>query len=271
LEEGGSEVTGEDTRESSDVVEARIHSPPRFDHFMDLPIELREIIWEIVMRDNTHMVSSWIGKFTEYLLRPVQFIGGHLVIPDLYNAECTKVMPPMCRISNSTRCETVGVYLRGSVVMIASIRHNQHFESFLQTVRKGYEAIRSIHFTHFAFCPTGYLQNVDLELAVRCTTLHTIKLTFDMYTLEFWNLGGNNDELTCSPRRVEEMWTHYKFDRLLDCHNLRNLEIEHKEYSNEIAWVATESLGARIVAEFSARHQRDLQLTYSYIVWHNRR
>lgn len=270
LEEGGSEVTGEDIGASSDVVEARIHSPPRFDHFMDLPVELREFIWEIVMRDNTHMVSSWIEKCAEYVLRPNEFIHEHLMVPDLYNAECTRIVPRMCRVSNITRYETVGVYLRNYVVIIASIKHNQHFESFLQTVRKGYEAIRSIHFTHFAFFPTGYPQNVDLELAVRCTALHTIKLTFDVWKLEDWRSVGDNGGLTFSPRRVDEMWTHYKFDRLLDCHNLRNLRIEIKGDLNGNVLVASKSLGARIVAEFSARHQRDLQLTYSYVEWYNR-
>jgi hypothetical protein len=49
--------------------------------------------------------------------------------------------------------ETIGVYIRGSTFMTASIHDNRFLDAFLQTIDKGYEAIRSIHFAFFDCFP----------------------------------------------------------------------------------------------------------------------
>lgn len=62
-----------------------------------------------------------------------------------------------------------------------------------------------------------YPQNSDLELGVGCTGLLLIKLTLRMARLTNSIKPTRYDEWEDYPRSVEEMWTFYRFYRLLDC------------------------------------------------------
>jgi hypothetical protein len=158
--------------------------------------------------------------------------------------------------------ETTGVFVRNSEFMIASYNDNLLLDGFLKTVLKGYGAIRSIHFAFFDCFPEGFPQNADLELAVRCTGLRTIKIRFHSTRLIVWVLLGDYDDgLTSRPRRIDEMWAHYKFARLLECVNLQNLIVERKGRNLDAALEASENLGIRIQEEYLRKNQHTLKVT----------
>jgi hypothetical protein len=237
---------------------------PTFDHFMDLPVEIREMIWEIAMRGSVHLVKRANSKYARCLVDPVE-IREFTRQGAKNNIERPNFLPPMCRLSKSTMLETIGVYVRNSTFMIASIHDNCLLDGFLQTVSRGFETIRSIHFAFFDCFPNGYPQNADLELAIKCTGLHTIKITFHLSRLQIWVLEGDyEDGLTGVPRPVDEVWAHYKMPRLLDCKNLQNIDIERKGRYVSHSVLASEQLGGRIKEEYSRKHGRDLQLIYSW-------
>jgi hypothetical protein len=223
-----------------------------FNRFLELPIELREVIWELGTHGTVHRNGS-------YLITPVE-VRDYVKAPN--KVERPYFLPPMCRVSKSTMSETTGVFVRNSEFMIASYNDNLLLDSYLKTVPKGYEAIRLIHFAFFDCFPEGFPQNADLELAVRCTGLRTIKIRFHSTRLIVWVLLGDYDDgLTCRPRRIDEMWAHYKFARLLECVNLQNLIIERKGCNLDAALEASENLGIRIQEEYLRKNQRTLNVT----------
>jgi hypothetical protein len=227
-------------------------SSASFNRFLELPVELREAIWELGTRGTVHRNGS-------YLITPVE-VHDYVKAPN--KMERPYFLPPMCRVSKSTMSETTGVFVRNSQFMIASYNDNLLLDGFLKTMPKGYEAIRSIHFAFFDCFPEGFPQNADLELAVRCTGLRNIKMRFHSTRLITWVLLGNyNDGLTSCPRRIDNMWAHYKFARLLDCVNLETLIIERKGHNLEVALEVSENLGVRIQEEYLLKHQRTLTVT----------
>jgi hypothetical protein len=237
---------------------------PPFYRFMDLPVEVREMIWEITMRGRVHLVNRAKSKYAKCLVDPVKIC--EFLRPGVKNnVERPNFLPLMNRISKSTMLETIGIYVRNLTFIIASVHDNRLLDSFLQTVSKGYETIRSIHFAFFDCFPTGFAQNADLELAVKCYGLHTIKITFHVSRLQIWVLEGDyEDELTGYPRPVNEIWAHYKLPRLLDCNNLQKVDIERKGRYVDYSVLASEGLGDHIRTGYSKRHGRDFQLTYCW-------
>ena len=241
-------------------------SSASFHRFMDLPLELREVIWEYAMRGTPYLVARgqylWASdKYAQYLVSPVEI---REFLKRQSNVARPSFLPSICRLSKSTMGETIRVYIRGSTFMVASIHDNRFLDAFVQTVDKGYEAIRSIHFAFFDCFPGTFPQNADLELAVRCSGLHTVKLSFHVQKLTIWVLEGDYDDgLTRYPRPVNEIWTHYKFSRLLDCANLQKLIIERKGGHNYAGHEASEKLGDHIKAEYKVKHGREIELAYT--------
>jgi hypothetical protein len=182
---------------------------------MEIPTEVRQCIWHYAMQ--RHLVNRQKGKWAQYLVDSVE-IREFLKVPN--NVERPNFLPPMCRISKSTAAETIGVYVRGSTFMVASINDNRLLDGFLYAVDKGYEAIRSIHFAFFDCFLADFPENADLELAFHCKGLHTIRITFHIERLRIFVLEGDyefEDGLTGYPRSVDEIWAHYRFARLMDC------------------------------------------------------
>jgi hypothetical protein len=266
-EEDGSSTTQEvEDFESSATPEAErpdvAVALPSFDRFLELPIEIREVIWEFAMRGTFNPITRSKYNNRGYLITPIE-IRDYKGLPN--DAARPFFLPSVCRVSRLTMSETIGVFVRGSEFLIASFIDNRFLDRFLQTMSKGYEAIRSVHFAFFDCFPSGFPQNSDLELVVRCTGLRTIKITFHATRLITWVLEGDYDDgLTSYPRPVDEMWSHYKFDRLLDCMNLQNIIIQRKGRTIDAALKASENLGERIKAEYTQKHQRSLNVTYTY-------
>ncbi|KAF1915768.1 hypothetical protein BDU57DRAFT_450389 [Ampelomyces quisqualis] len=239
---------------------------PSFSRFMDFPVELREMIWDRAMRGTVHPANMLGNKFAEYLVTPVEI---REFLKTTNNTERPNFLPPLCRISKSTKNETIGVYLRGSKFMVASFLDNRLLDGFLQTAPKAYEAIRSIHFAFFDCYPGPEMfeKNSDLELAVRCTGLRSVKLTFHMSRLCDLVKRDPYDDGEYYPRSVEDMWTYYKLARLMDCENLENVDIQRKGRSRravECGVTVSQDLGVRIKAEYDEKHHGDLNVTYSW-------
>tara|TARA_R110002003_G_scaffold562_7_gene20456 strand:- start:7952 stop:8644 length:693 start_codon:yes stop_codon:yes gene_type:complete len=229
---------------------------------MEIPTEVRECIWHYAMQGERHPVNKQKGKWAQYLVDPVE-IREFLKMPN--NVERPNFLPPVCRISRSTMAETIGVYVRGSTFMVASINDNRLLDGFLRTVAKGYEAIRSIHFAFFDCFRANFPQNADLELAFRCKGLHTIRITFHIERLRIFVLEGDyEDGLTGYPRPVDDMWAHYRFARLMDCKNLQEVVIELKGRYVGISIDASENLGNRIKQEYKHANNRDLNIVYDW-------
>jgi hypothetical protein len=198
------------------IEERREPAPlPSFERFMELPTELREFIWDLGLRGVVHVANRLGNKFAEYLITPVEI---REFLKATNNIERPNFLPPLCRVSKSTQVETIGVYLRGSTFMVASFPDNRLLVDFLRIVPKGYETIRSIHFAFFDCFPgtMKFAQNADLELAVRCTGLHTVKLTFHMSRLTYSLKPNAYDEWQDYPRSIDEIWSFYKIRRPLE-------------------------------------------------------
>jgi hypothetical protein len=125
--------------------------------------------------------------------------------------------------------------------------------------------MRSFHFVFFDCFPTGYPENANLELAVRCTALHTIKITFRVSRLQIWVLEGDYEDGPMGyPQPVDQIWVHCKLSCLLNCNNLQKIDIERKGRYVDHSVLALEGLEDHIKTKYSKKHGRDLQLTYSW-------
>jgi hypothetical protein len=93
-------------------------------------------------------------------------------------------IPELVKVSKKTRDEVIAVKMRKSKFVIASLRENTFLFNFLATVGDGLRHARELYFDNFHYFPdydrtTGMRipQCSDLELAVACTGLRTLRLT----------------------------------------------------------------------------------------------
>ncbi|KAF2123386.1 hypothetical protein P153DRAFT_371708 [Dothidotthia symphoricarpi CBS 119687] len=215
--------------------------------FLKLAPEIRDILWDIAMQDARSTNEIDLRDFT----RRAQ------------NVNRPTFLPTICRVSKSTSAETMGVFLRGSTFTISSFADNEFFVKFLNNIN-AFDAVRRLHFRFFDCFPTSFADNADLELAVRCPGLVSVKLGMHTSKLVMWVLEGEyEDGLTRFPRRVQEMWEHYKLDRLLDCDKLQEVVIERKGRSNDEAVQAACALGECIKQRYMETRKRELLVEYS--------
>lgn len=129
--------------------------PPSFPRFMDLAVEIREMIWEHAMRGTLHIADLHGEMRVFHLETPVE-IREFIRIPN--NTERPNFLPAMCRTSKLTMQESIGVYIRCSHFMVASIHDDGMLDGFLQTVDHCYETIQSIHLPSSAVFPRDLLK-----------------------------------------------------------------------------------------------------------------
>jgi hypothetical protein len=139
-------------------------------------------------------------------------------------------MHSLVDVSERTRNAIIAVQMRNSRFMISSIRDNMFFRRFIASVQDGPKHVRELHFDNFDFFPdhdptTGARipRNSDLDLAVDCTGLHTMRITMGRRFLGTTDTNGNYTEKT-----VQELVDKYRFDRLLDCGKLRKIILDGK-------------------------------------------
>jgi hypothetical protein len=207
----------------------------RFRPFLQLPVEVRELVWEASMSADNK-------------IRPTSDASMHVywVYPESGSMNPT-FLPQACLVSKSMRDETIGVYMRNTMFAIPSKFGNQFFRQFIATVKDGSKHVRALHFPNFDFFPdkdrvTGERieKNSDLELAVDCLGLRKVRMTFGLRHLY---------------ASVEELLEKYRLRRLLDCENLETVHLDGKDYGY-IAPEKLDHLADWIKAEFASKNRQ---------------
>ncbi|KAF2023843.1 hypothetical protein EK21DRAFT_94575 [Setomelanomma holmii] len=202
----------------SDVLVYDIDRPS----IMCLPVEIRGLVRE------AHMLLEGSLCPGAHEIRNVR--GS---VPDLDKFGCPPFLPTACRVSKSTKDETFGVFMRNSKFMVASIADNT-LRTFVAQIEKGHDDIRELYFDFFDCFGRHHEtveKNADLELAVDCTGLHTLRLTFARKWLGMLVKPDPYSDLTLFPHTVDSLVGIYRLRRLLACgDNLRKI------YFDGLSW-----------------------------------
>lgn len=229
-----------------------------FEKFMQLPLEIREKVWDFSIRGKVYFVprSYHLDEYARYFLDPLALRG--FVQPNTIgpNPKRPPFLPAVCRVSVYTFEETLGVFLRNTNFLMHNIAQNRFFDAFLTKV-DGFRSIRTLSFGYFDCFPSGFERNADLELAARCPGLQELSSSFHANQLEIFEDEAGDPSFGLLPREPDEMWSHYRMDRLLDCEQLEVIKINHKGWrSNANTVFAAEGLATRIAREFLVRKGR---------------
>jgi hypothetical protein len=205
-----------------------------------LPTEIREIVWEAYMRAE--------GVFDVFRID----IRESVKLDD--NTKRPRFLPALCSMSILTESEIIGVFMRNSKFMIASIHDNVFFRKFIASVRNGPAHVRELHLDFFDFFPDYEVTtgkripvNSDLELALACHGLHTLRLAFRTRNLR--------DSSTGTPKTVEELVGKYRLRRLLDCEKLRKIHL-YGRYRYDGPMQVLRDLADWVTAEFEKQDHR---------------
>lgn len=151
------------------------------------------------------------------------------------------LLPGICRMSNKLYVETVQEFLRSTKFVSSSIDNNTALTEFLGSVPGGFECVRELYFDYFSRLKSTAMHNMNLELAVRCTSLRELKIM--MHNLEM------------GLRTVQAAWTYYIFDRLLGCRCLIKVTIYTMGWYDPVATGNTLDLSVLIEQGFAALGQ----------------
>ncbi|KAF9691493.1 hypothetical protein EKO04_010237 [Ascochyta lentis] len=190
---------------------------------MDIPIEIRDMIWHLVLKDEQHVPMMSLGASSATFRYFKDVVCLRWYCQHNYQSN-PPFLPSICRLSNYTHAETVRTFLRGTMFVSSSIADNNSLTGFLALIPGGFASIRGLYFDYFGRLPPNVAQNMDLELAVRCTGLRELKILM------------HNDVLASRPAQVA--WTYYYFNRLLDCGNVGKVTIATMGYYNVTAAAA---------------------------------
>ena len=164
-------------------------------------------------------------------------------------------LPDVCRVSKHTLRETMEVFLEGTIFQVCSIEQNQVVHTFLSHAFNGFASVRGLHFAFFDCFPQGFGLNADLELAVRCSGLQELRLSFHNRKLFQW--VRDNGDYVGAPRPAQEMWDYYELRRVLDAGvRFQKLTILRKGWGNEFADLAALDLAAFVARKFLEEKNR---------------
>lgn len=196
--------------------EGELATLPLFYDVLRLPRELRFAIWKFALQ----------GQYETIRIRSFRRIGEDIRKPTF--------LPPICYMSEQTMEETIAAVIEGSVIIIESFDDNVLLRAFLNLAPGRNGVIRQLNFDSFSRCPEGLPVNQDLELAVRCTGLRTIKLTFDEKDLTRNVLIDETYGYRVQiPKNPEDLYAEYKLERLLDCKMLSLIIITQCGWKSE--------------------------------------
>jgi hypothetical protein len=213
---------------------------------MQLAREIRFVIWDLAIRDEPYEQPNGFGMryFVDTIaLREYVKVNDDPLSP--------KFLPAICSVSEITKEEIIAVFVEGSKFMVASINDNTFLQTFLKAAPGRLELCRDLSFDFFSRFPSRYEKNADLELAVLCSGLRTIKLTFHFEPLTYFVMS-NEDNMTLSrrARSPDQLSEHFKLQRLLDCRSLKSITIEQNSEVVEAVRAAND-LGELIRIKFS--------------------
>lgn len=227
-----------------------------FHAFLRLSRELRLIIWSLTFEE----------QLGEIRLRD-------FVSSDTKSFKCD-IVPSFCYISKQTLEEVVAVVIQGSQFMVASITDNELLHAFLGAAPGRFRLCRQLNFDYFGRFPENLPINKDLKLAVACSGLLTIKLTFHADAITSWvRIDGYEDGMTRHPCTADYIFSKYKLNRPLDCNKLRKIIIQSTGSGLGAAKEAAEELGQMLEHKFVSKpmkqevyieYTRKAQYYYSY-------
>ncbi|KAH7091552.1 hypothetical protein FB567DRAFT_546265 [Paraphoma chrysanthemicola] len=223
-----------------------------------LPTEIRELVWEACMRREGVFNKSLLGRTN---------IRDSVKRKD--SPERPRFLPKLCFISKTTYNEIVAVFMRNSKFMIASINDNVFFRNFIASVENGPKHVRELHLDFFDCFPDydrdgkRFPVNSDLELAVSCTGLETLQMTFKHWRLhnEIGFFDIIEDDMP-SQKKVHELVDKYRLHRLLDCGKLRTIRWDGcRGYGGPLQNL--HDLAAWVEAEFAKKNHR----IQTFVTW----
>jgi hypothetical protein len=228
---------------------------PRVLRFMQLPIEIRQMIWRYAMLAQPYP-TRFHHQPVYYLQFPLEvrnYVRRDTIGADPRNPS---FLPTVCRVSQATYRETIEVFLQGTTFRTNSIQQNHFMHAFLSHAPNGFASVRTLAFAFFDCFPPGFDQNADLELAVRCTGLQEIRLSFHDNKLVHWVAPHDTAGLQ-EPRPASEMWDYYKMDRLFEGGNrLRKVVLIHRGWGVAPAGQALLNFAALIEHKFLEERSR---------------
>ena len=221
----------------SDVTRHGLKPRPSFARFMDLPKEIRFLIWALSF----------------------PFIGQVAVRDAVKRGDDPKkpgFLPVLCFTSKKTFEETVANFIIASKILVCSYNDNLFLRAFLEAENGRFEQVRQLDLKFFSRYKGNTIENADLELAVQCTGLRIIKLGFHKEELTYYRLDDDSDMLLqCStqPNKAADLFSKYKLERLLDCDMLETIIIEHSGYFSLTAEAVAAELGVMLRGKFAAK------------------
>jgi hypothetical protein len=221
----------------SDVTRHGLKPRPSFARFIDLPKEIRFLIWALAF--------PFIGQVA---VRDAVKRGDDPKKP--------RFLPVLCFTSKKTFEETVANFIIASKILVCSYNDNLFLRAFLEAENGRFEQVRQLDFEFFSRYKRDTTENADLELAVQCTGLRIIKLGFHKEELTYYRLDDDSDMwLQCStqPNKAADLFSKYKLERLLDCDMLETIIIEHSGYFSLTAEAVAAELGAMLREKFAAK------------------
>ena len=202
---------------------------------MDLPRELRMSISRLAL---------------EGQIRLINIEGG---ISKNVNPMRLKNMPPMCYTSKQTIEECIALVLEISQLQFVSLYDNKLLRAFLDAFPGRWNHVRHLSFNLFSRLPEGSAVNQDLELAVVCNGLRTLKFGFRVSDLTTWDMEEGTEEVARRACEADQLFTKYKLGRLLDCDKLDEIIIHQAYVSSTAADEAAERLCAFLEDNFARK------------------
>ncbi|KAG9186082.1 hypothetical protein G6011_02638 [Alternaria panax] len=224
----------------SDIIQHGLIPQSAFSRFLDLPKELSLPIWTLALSSIGQVAVRDAVKRGDDPTRP-------------------RFLPALCFTSKKTFEETVVSFINASKFLVCSYDDNLFLHAFLKAVDGRFEQVRQLDLEFFSRYKGDTTENADLELAVKCTGLRTIKLGFHKEELTFYLLEDEY-EMQCStqPCAATDLFSKYKLERLLDCGMLVTIIIEHSGYFSEAAEEAAAELGRMLEQKFAAKASKQV-------------
>lgn len=231
----------------------------KFRHFMDLPSEIRDRIYDFAMAGERY--GSGMDKIGRYGI-PARVFEDPVELREFYRYRpysgtiVACFLPAVCRVSRAMQRETINRFISNSTFFVCSYPENRIIQSWLEIVPNGLASVRSLHFQFFGRFPGVTPQNADLELAAHCPGLIEIKMALHTNDLRISGPPDGNGVVPYLPRPVEAIWSFYMLDRLLSCTSLERVQILRKGYSCSAAATAALNLAGMIEQQFLERSGR---------------
>ncbi|KAF2648415.1 hypothetical protein K491DRAFT_684717 [Lophiostoma macrostomum CBS 122681] len=184
-----------------------------FLRFLELPLEIREQVFEDAMRAGGHLdrrVDVW--EFQNCFT----------------SVEWTAWLPAVCWASKKTRIEAAPVYIRNVHWVIRRIEANRYFTQFLETIPddKGILAAQHMCFTSFHWFPgiEKCGKNSDIELMSRTTGLTRLLMTFHMEKLT--KRAPEDSDQYYMPKSVQELVDFYGLQGITRARNVEHIHFD---------------------------------------------